>query len=274
MDSIDYNDVDVVQFMEKRSLEDGMDVGDVFRGARRIRMAGTLYGRTRALLFDGLIDLRAALDPVLAQQDEPADKGYQPLYFSVPTNRVDVYPTGYIDLRILCMPRALGYMIQRDSLGGDEEDSLAIPWQATLIARDPRIMAEEAQEYAIDSAPATITGDLVNRGNHYAPLNMLIQVGTAAGSIAVQAGTSVFTITVGASSNVRLIRVKGSDKIVTFQEFDGVNYLTEVTDMDAITFTGDNTWAQAQPGTLGYSITYTGVTAAVGSLMWFWEAYA
>lgn len=268
LDSFDLNDVDVVQFMEKRSLEDGMDVGDVFRGARRIRIAGTLYGTTRADLFDRLGALRAALDPVLAQQDSPADKGYQPFYFSVPTLDIANFPTGYIDQRILVMPRGIGYMLQRDSQGGDPEDALAIPFQATLVAADPRIMGETEQDYDV-SGTGTVTGSLVNRGNHYGVLNGLWSVGSAAGSIAIQAGTSVFTITVPASTGTRIIRLKGADKILTVEESS-----VEVTRMDLISFTGDNTWAQVQPGTNGYSITYTTVTADAGSHIWFWEAYA
>lgn len=270
VDSVDYNDIDVVQFMEKRSLEDGMDVGDVFKGARRVRMAGTLYGLSRPALYDALDDFRAALDPVLAQADEPADKGYQPLYFSTPTLRVAEFPTGYIDKRLLVLPRAVGYMIQRDSLGGDTEDPLAIPWQATFVARDPRIMGRDEQDYTFTAgAPHTDAGTLVNRGNHYAVLNMLIEVTSAGGTISVQAGTSVFTITIPASTGNRIIRLKGADKIITVEENS-----VEVTDMDMIAFTGDNTWPQVQPGSTGYSVTFTGVTVVAGSHMWFWETYA
>lgn len=352
LDSIDYNDVDVVQFMEKRSLEDGMDVGDVYKGARRIRVAGTLYGTTRADLYDRLDDLRAALDPVLAQADEPADKGYQPFYFSTPTLRLVEFETGYIDKRLLAMPRALGYMLQRDTQGGDGMDSLAIPFQATLVCADPRIMGAEEQDYDlpemievtgataaagtdlitktahglvagdrvsfttltagtglnlttayyvlasgltanafkvsltsggaivditvnytvvsyVKSTGLTNVGSLVNRGNHYGVLNMLLVVGPQAGTISVQAGTSVFTITLPASTGERIIRLKGDDKIVTIEENS-----TEVTDQDVIAFTGDNTWPQVQPGTHSYSVTVARVWLKDSSHMWFWESYA
>jgi hypothetical protein len=270
VDSVDYSDVDVVQFLEKRSLEDGMDAGDVYKGARRVRMAGTLYGLSRADLYDRWLDLRAALDPVLAQADEPADKGYQPLYFSIPTLDLVNFPSGYRDMRILVMPRAISAMIQKDSLGGDDEDSLAIPWQATFLARDPRITAQTEQDYTFTAgAPHTNSGNLVNRGNHYAVLNMLIEVTSAGGSIAVQAGTSVFTLTVPASTGNRIIRLKGDDKIITVEEGS-----VEVTSMSMIAFSGSNTWPQVQPGTHGYSVTFTGVTVIAGSHMWFWEHYA
>lgn len=141
VDSADLSDMDVVQFLEKRSLQDGMDAGDVYLGARRLRMAGTLYATTRALLYDAYQELRRALSPTLAQRESPADKGYLPLYFSVPTNDNVNYPEGLIDLRVLAMPRAMQAVFQKDNLGGDDRDALAIPWQATFIMRDPRIMS-------------------------------------------------------------------------------------------------------------------------------------
>jgi hypothetical protein len=350
VDSFDLNDVDVVQFMEKKSLEDGMDVGDVFKGSRRVRVAGTLYGTTRADLYDRLNDLRAALDPVLAQADEPADHGYQPLYFSVPTLRLAEFPTGYIDQRVLAMPRGIGYLLQRDNQGGDEEDALAMPWQATFVCADPRIMGETAQDYSLPTnsivtgataaastdlitktthglvagdrvtfstltggtglstgvtyyvlasgltanafkvsltsggtainitvdyttvryvKTLTSTGSLVNRGNHYAVFNMLLNVGAPAGTVIVTAGTSIFTVTIPASTGDRIIRIKGSDKIITYEE-NG----TEVTDQVLITFSGDNTWPQVQPGTHSYSVTFNGIDLQTGGHMWFWEAYA
>ena len=158
IDSADFSDVDVVQFLEKRSQSDGMDAGDVFLGARRLRISGTLYGLTRALLFDSLFDLRAALSPVLAQRESPGDHGYRPMYFSVPTARLDDYSTGVIDMQIACMPRAFQAILQRQSSGGDPADALGIEWQATFVCRDPSISALNPQDYSI--APST----LVNSG--------------------------------------------------------------------------------------------------------------
>ena len=269
VDSFDDSDVDVVQFAEKRSQQDGMDAGVPLLGMRRIRMSATLYGRTRALLYDSLMDLRAAFSPVLAYREEPLDYGYQPLYFSIPTNRIADYPAGAIPLMVKAMPRALSTPISRDMTGGDDNDSLAISWQATLICKDPSIMGATPQDYDIDRAPGASTGNTVNRGHYICPVNMLIVVGTPAGSIACTIGDSVFTITVPASTGNRTIRFKGEDKVLTVEE-DSV----EVTRMDLLAFSGDTTWPFISTGTTAYSVTYTSVTAASGSHMWFYERYA
>ena len=266
IDSVDFSDVDVVQFIEKRSQHDGMDADDVYLGARRIRMAGTLYALTRPLLFDAYWELRAALNPVLAQREEPLDLGYRPLYFTVPTNRLDDYPEGTIALRMLALPRAFQAMFIRDQSGGEITDPLAIPWQATFICKDPSIMGASPQDYDVYANPS---GNLVNRGTYLCPINMLLVVGAAAGSIAGTMGDSVFTITIPASTGNRTIRFKGEDGLLTVEE-DSV----EVTRQDLITFSNDTTWPQVATGTSGYSLTPTGVTIADGSHLWFYERYA
>lgn len=268
IDSFDFSDVDIMQFLEKRSQQDGMDAGDVFKGARRLRVAGTLYGKTRALFYDAIFNLRAVLDPVLAQRESPADKGYLPLYFGVPTNRVSDYPTGGIDLRVLALPRAIQMVGQRDQLGGDDGDALAIPWQALFLMRDPTIMAQDPTDVDL-SGGGTIASDFNNRGNYIAPLNMVIEVTSAAGSIVVTAGGATFTITVPASTGNRIIRYKGADKVLTFEESS-----VEVTRMDLITYDQVNTYPFIPPGASPYSVAFTGVTVVAGSHMYFWETYS
>lgn len=143
VDSFDMSDVDVVQWTEKKSQRDGNDAGDVSMGVRRIRLAGTLYGLTRPQLYDDLWDLRAAFNPVLAQREEPLDKGYRPFYFSVPTNRVDDYPAGAIELMVKALPRAFSQVTRDDEQGGEDDDALAVPWQATLLCKDPGIFSAD-----------------------------------------------------------------------------------------------------------------------------------
>lgn len=164
VDSFDLSDVDVIQWNEKRSQHDGNDAGDVFQGMRRIRLSGTLYALTRNLLFDALFALRAALNPVLAQREEPLDHGYRPLYFSVPTNRTADYPSGAIDLLVYAMPRAFQQVTNDDQIGGTDDDALAVPWQATLLCRDPGIYGVDARDVAF-TATSTATGTGQNTGD-------------------------------------------------------------------------------------------------------------
>ena len=281
VDTWDDSDVDVVQFREKRSLQDGMDAGDVFLGARRVRVQGTLYEKSRGGLFDAYLALRAALNPVLAQRESPLDKGYRPLQFYAPTLNTDAtvvansggqtlgYPDGSIPLQYLAIPYAKQLVWQDDAQGGEDVDALAIPWAATFMMKDPTLYAQVAQDYLL-SGTGTKTGNLVNRGTYHAPLNILFEVGSAAGTITVAAGSSTFIITVPASSGNRIIRYKGYDKLLSVEENS-----IELVRFDLLPGVASMTHPLVPAGVSPYTITYSGgITATSNSHMWFSEAFA
>lgn len=174
VDSADFSDVDVSQFMEKRPEQDGVDVGVVSKGMRRLRLSGTLYATSKELLYDALLELRATFDPVLAQADSPADHGYQPFYFYMPTANADDsivdgtdlagglspgYPDRNRRLKVLAMPRSFQTVEQRDMLGDSPDNALAIPWSATLVCKDPHLYSDLAIIYELDDlGQAAVTG--------------------------------------------------------------------------------------------------------------------
>lgn len=269
VDSWDFSDVDIIQFLEKRSLQDGMDAGDVFQGARRLRMAGTLYGKTRALLYDAYWDLRSALNPVLAQRESPADKGYLPVYFAVPTNRIEDYPSLSIPLLCRALPRAHQVVWQRDQQGGSDGDSLAIPWQATFLMKDPLIYAQTPQDISL-AAGGTIAGNFVNRGKYITYLNFLVTVTATGGSLVVNVGGATFTVTIPASTGNRDVIYDGKEKVLTIRE-GGI----ETVRYDLLTLGTSFTHPVIPPGSLvPYTFTFTGVSVQAGSHAWFWETYA
>jgi len=147
VDDFDPDDVDVVQFMEKRAEADGMDAGNPFLGGRRIRMSGTVYGKTRGLAYDEQLRLRAALNPVLAQREIPDDHGFLPLYFSIPTSDTANFPSAARAMRAMVMPKAFHCPINRDEHGGPDSDQLAFNWSAVFTMRDPQFEGEQSQDY-------------------------------------------------------------------------------------------------------------------------------
>lgn len=207
IDSGDLSDVDVVQFIEKRSLQDGMDAGDPYLGMMRIRLAGTLYGLTRALLFDAYWDLRKALSPTLAAREVPGDHGYLPFYFSVPTNRVADYPAGAIDLQINAMPKSKQMVWQRDNQGGPDSDSLAIPWQATLVCKDPSIMSALPVDVpftdtvVVTGVTATASTDLVNKTAHGLVAGDRVYFTALNGGAGLALGTGYYVLASGITAN-------------------------------------------------------------------------
>lgn len=264
VDSVDMSDLDVVQFTEKRAQSDGMDVGDVFNGARRIRMAGTLYARTRAGLFDSLQQLRAACSATLAFREDPDAKGYQPMYFSVPTARTDDYPAEKINMRILVMPRAFQEIIQRDQTGGVPADALAIPWQATFIARDPRKMAATQTDTSFSattevSATAAASTDLVAKTAHGLVAGDRVYFTALVGGSGLSLGIGYYVISSGLTTDAFKVSLTsgGSAVNIATDYTSGTKYVKVVTLSGTFSNRGDY-HAQlnmllavgAQPGTI------------------------
>lgn len=265
VDEATLSDVDVVQYVEKRALADGVDVGPVFLGQRRISLAGTIYGQTRALLFDAIRDLRAALSPTLAYGEVPGDFGYESLYFSEPTNDA-AYSGGSIALQVLAMPRPPKITIFRQKQGGGDGSALAATWQCQFVCRDPRIFSAVPVTVAFTD---TVSGTVTNRGDYPSPLNALIAVGTAGGSLQFNIAGSIMLIGVPASTNPRTIRYKGRDKVLTLEEV-GV----ETPRMDLLTFSSGTTHPLIPGGDSPYSITNSGLVLSDGTEFWFDESYA
>jgi hypothetical protein len=265
VNAVDVGDVDVIQYREPKSQQDGIDVGEPQLGSRRIHVSGTLYAASRLLLYDELQDLRAALNPRLAYLDEPADKGYQPLYFSVPTTDTTDWPTGAKDMLVNVMPYRFRYTILRDNIGGtDDEYAGAISWEATFMARDPRFYADQ---YASEAFTGSESGTLVNRGDFPTNINIILATNSSSGSVFFSVGGSLMNITVPASTGSRTFRYKGDDRILTVEEA-GVEQLR----MDLLSL---NSHPQLTPGSSAYSITKSGsVTLSAGTMLWYWEAFA
>lgn len=273
IDTADMSDVDVVQWLEKKALQDGLDAGDVYLGQRRVRLAGTLYGKTRGLLFDAFAELGRVLSATSCFREAPDDKGYIPLYFSRPTNRQDDFPSGVIDLRINVLPRAFQANFNRKASGGDDGDALAIPWQSVLVMREPMVQGANAQDYELEASSGghVYTGTLSNRGTYHMPLNGLFYIGSAAGTIEVAAGDALFTLTIPSGSGNRTIRYKGFDKVVTLQNEDDATDALAIYLYDADNI---NTYALVPTGDSEYTVTVTGCTVLDGSHLWFYEGYA
>jgi hypothetical protein len=237
VDSIDFSDVDVVQWTEKRSQADGSDAGDVMLGVRRIRMAGTLYAKTRATLFDDLWTLRAALNPVLAQREEPLDKGYRPLYFSVPTNRIADFPSLAIPLFVKALPRAFQQLTQRDNLGGEDDDALAVPWQATLLCKDPGIYVQTPVDVAFDTFPPLVTGatisaatNLVTKATHGLAAGDRVTFSLLTGGTGLSTGVTYYVIASGLTANdFKVSTTSGGSEVDVTVNYTTASYVKSVT---------------------------------------------
>jgi len=137
VDAMDLSDIDIVQFREKLALSDGMDVGSVWIGARRIQIRGTVYDKTRGETYSRLATIEDLFLPK-PLGSTTATFGYYALQFYT-ISGANSAP----ELRtITAMPNGLRYAIDRDAHGRQNQlDNvpLAIQWQVLLYARDPVI---------------------------------------------------------------------------------------------------------------------------------------
>lgn len=233
VDDFDPDDLDVVQYSEKRAEADGMDVGNPFLGGRRIRVSGTIYGKSRALCYDLLWQLRATLNPGLAQREIPADHGYLPMYFSVPTT--DPNFAGIIPMRALVMPKGIRAPLNRDQQGGQDTDPLAIPWSAVFVMRDPIFEGQTPQDVAfantviMGGGSAVAATDIITIPAHGFVLNDRIYFTRLVGGTGLALNTTYYVIATNLATN--------TFEVSTTLGGAAVNILTDYTRVEAAKYT-------------------------------------
>jgi len=281
LEQVDYSEVPGVGYTEKRAAADGYDASDVTLGARNVVLIGTCYGIDRAELFDRLQDLRLAFSPTSAFAALPGEYGYIPLDFEVPTKdtRWPETFTGsglrFIKQCIRVRPmRGPGFNIRRDAIGGIVDEGMSIPWQAQLVARDPRVYAQDEREDTTLGGGATgdHTGSFLNRGDYPAPVNIMLATLAGASQLVFKLtmGGSVMTLTVPAdAAKDQILRYDGGHKVVTLQ-----SAATVALRMDLLKFTSAITHPLVKPGDNPYTWNRAGGAIAAGSKMWFWESWA
>jgi hypothetical protein len=215
-----YGNLEILGYTEKRSLEDGYDASDVFLGRRTVTLEGNLFGYNRGDLYDRLRNMRFAINPRMAFDDEPGAQGYQPLYFSEPTELGDAFGTGLNLMMRVRSTSGVRCTFDKDEVGGTSGSPLAIRWQVAFEAKDPRVYLQERRDIFISGSSGGL--DLLNRGGHPARLNLILVLQPAA-NIRVftfsGAGTA-FDLTIPVMPNPVTVRFDSEAKVVTVQEQD------------------------------------------------------
>ncbi len=258
-------------YTEKRARADGLDAVDVYLGGLRLRLAGIVYGTSRADTFDRVDALRAAFSPTLAYSDDNSESGYVPLTFSRPTDRTDDYASGQIDLFVNVRPiSAPQIAIAADRSGGVETEGFGVTWSVDLEAKDPRFYVATAKTIDISGATSG-SGTFANNGTYPAPLTFTLNADTG--------DDTVFRF-IGLGADVSLeipdlagpctLTCDGNKKIVTL-DYGGQELLR----MDLIVTEGEVQYPEAPAGGGGaFSWTTSGsVQLLEGSVISYYEAY-
>lgn len=132
IEQVDMSAIEVRQFREPRALEDGEDLGPVYKGGRRITITGTVYGTTRTQAFTTIETMNVALYPTKNYITTPASFGFAALTF------YDVVDGAQYHL----LARSDGLRVQweKQMFGGNDLDPLAVPWSCTFVVAAPVIV--------------------------------------------------------------------------------------------------------------------------------------
>jgi hypothetical protein len=269
---VEWRGAEGVGYTEKRALADGRDASDVYLDRLVLALQGAVYGINRAHLWDLWQELKTALTPTAAFDEEPGDKGFMPLDFWVPTRNITAFPSGFIHQQILARPVGQPTTtFLSDAHGGADEDAMSLRWEGVVECRDPRTYAFEPT--IIDMAGVgDHSGSLINLGDYPTPLNILLILPPLASDSSLSfigAGTDM-TITLKLSSFEQTYRYSASEKVLSLEKQG-----SEVLRMDLLSFFSNKTHPLVQRGSTPYILNVTGAaTFLAGSRIWHWDSWA
>jgi hypothetical protein len=249
--SVEYGHVLGVGYDEKRALGEGRDASDVFLDRRLISLAGNVYGRSRAEAMDQFRGLSEALSPVDAYGEDPGQKGFLPLDFWTPTLDTYFQPSGLIHQMLLARPLATpGARFDSDRHGGPDSGALAIPWNAQLAARNPRILNVATTTTAIDVGSQG-SGTVRNRGTRPAVIEVYLVIPT---NVNGTTNPGTLSLNIGGAFNYVWTLPRADHPVVL--QYDTDSRVTEYDDdlrMDLIDFISGTPHGHLQPGQHSYS---------------------
>ena len=162
VNEVDFSGIDVVQYLDKRAIQEGVDAADIYLGGRHGRVIMGVYGSSEGHSFDQLSAALAAFDPILAYNADSAAIGFLPLTYLRPTADISTWPTstypGGIPLQMYVRPmRPPRYVIVREQTGGIVTLGFSIRLDIDMLAKDPRQYLQSQQAVSISTSTATAT---------------------------------------------------------------------------------------------------------------------
>jgi hypothetical protein len=238
VERVDYSSVEATGYTEKRAGSDGLHASDIYLGGRRIDMSGFIYATNLSELFDFLHTLRSVFSPTSAYQDDPGARGFLPMYFQSLTEDTDSFPAlpgppplpaGSVPLYMNVRPvRPPSFEIVRDRQQKADANGgrpTALPWQVSLLAKDPRVYIDPGKFVDISGAPAAnVAGAATNRGDYETPMNILLAIGAApaAGASFRLTGLNGIDMTIAIESKANVVyRWFGDDRVLMTQDVTG-----------------------------------------------------
>lgn len=185
-----------VAYLEKRSLVDGLDAGDVYLGGRNFSMVVTAYGTSPGDFWDKAQALIFACTPTNLYNPTitagPQQHGFFPLTFFQPTAKVSQWPTSAypngIPMAYYVRPTGPAFRLERHKDAALSGEGLSKSFEVRLVARDPRKIHTTRQTVTITTVGQQLTTTQY-RGDYPAFPVVYVSI--------TSAGSSAFTLDIG-----------------------------------------------------------------------------
>lgn len=256
INDIDFSEVGVTAYLDKRALQDGLDASDVYLDGRNVQISGSVLGTTAAHTWDNLQALMAAFSPTEAYRADTDEKGFLPFKFRQPTIDTATWTAGYIPLQFYLRPSSpVRYRVTRPGVAGTK--GFAIPFRVSMVARDPRKYAQTEQLIGVSSST---DGYATHRGD-YPTMPVISMTLTAAGS-------SAFTVFVDGTS--ARIDLSGRSSGTLLLDYANRTLTDSVTDVQYMSLLTGNFVPIRPPGVQVYFVNSTGLSSVVAHYREAW----
>lgn len=149
-----FNETPLVGYVDKRALQDGVDVGDTFLAMRSISIVCGVFGTSTGDLHDKVQGLLDALRPIPRRYED--DYGFRQLAFSQATIDTSNFSTGYIPMMMLVRPASLPEVTYTSSQSiGVSAKGFAVMVGFSMVASVPYRFSESERSISITSSSAT-----------------------------------------------------------------------------------------------------------------------
>lgn len=156
-----FNEVPMVGYIDKRALQDGVDVGDSFLAMRSLSIVCGVFGTSTGDLHDKVTALLGALRPIPRRYED--DYGFRELAFSQATIDTSTYTSGFIDMVMLVRPSSIPEVTYTSAQSiGVSAKGFAVMVGFSFIAQTPYRF--KATERSIEITSSSATTSLPNVG--------------------------------------------------------------------------------------------------------------
>jgi hypothetical protein len=226
VESISYANASIGGFTGPLAQRDGLEADIALIGPRQVQLVVQVYGSSEADLYDKLNDISSAMAPYPSFASSV--DGFRDLRFSQSTISNTAYSsTGVIPLRMRLRPTSIpNYNLSNDLVTARTSDrGVSTKAAITLLAKDPRKLAQTATTGSISVSASTTSSTTVTNPGNYNAYPVLTIVNASASSQTATISSSLWTsvVVLPASSTVTLDSEDRFAKIGTTLRMDLVS---------------------------------------------------